>query len=177
VFLVIEIKIKIKINDKELEVHNFMEDSSELINKYSFQVNISTERERETFKKLLKKKYLKLTINSKSTEVTVKNSSESYKLDGRRRRPDYYNFSVEMEEFDKDKEIKLLYDKALKDMKLHIISTAIGMTIRDLLIEKEIINGKEYDTKNEENIKFLEKKIHEKIEEYIERRFELEKNQ
>lgn len=136
----------IKFDNVEFNCYNF-EEINEGKN-FSLKIDLPTNEEKDALIKLLTKKYLAFTKeNGETIKVTVNNNSHSYSLRDGQTEPDEYHFSIDLEKFDREAEIKKLIEEVENSYAAGFVATDFSVALKELLIEKGIITNEEFPPK------------------------------
>lgn len=92
-------------------------------NKIYLKIDVGSKTDYDSLVKLLAKKYLVLTLeNTQTIKATVQNNSNSYSLKNGQTEPDAYHFSIDLEKFDRETEVKKLIELVKEQGKTDFLS-------------------------------------------------------
>ena len=133
----------IKLDNVELDCYDFEETNEG--KKFSFKVDVQSEKEKDSLIKLLTKKFLTLTKeNGETLKVNVQNNSHNFSLRDGQMEPDKYHFSINLEKFDEEAEIDGGLKRLDAENGIAIDASISARVIRELLVEKGILTSKEF---------------------------------
>ena len=141
-------------------------------NKIYLKIDVGSKTDYDSLVKLLAKKYLVLTLeNTQTIKATVQNNSNSYSLKNGQTEPDAYHFSIDLEKFDRETEVKKLIELVKEQGKTDFLFQNTLRAVTVILIEKGIITQEDLDAKMKEAEQDTERLLKENAEKVMDEKF------